>query len=858
MIKFLRPVLILNFILFTFPISAQIKIKELHGLTVPGTHQEFFGSSETRKIIDISSGWKAYLPDNDETGTEVSLPAAFSGTDEMIFEREIDTSKFDFNNSLVKLHIAKINYSANILINDEVIYKHPFGEIPASFELNKSLFLPNQKNKLKIRVSYNLDSESSIPVKQDYLMPENTAGIYSNVYISVEPLFKLGKQSTKFEFSSRYNRADVQSYVSVAVPETFDEKAEKESRYVIKFMLYNNLNEVIDSSKTRPIKLEAGKTIKSQLSFRISEPEFWSLAKPYQYLQKFSFYRNDTLIDEYSSKLILSDIKAKNGAVTVNGETVKIYAVKYYQKNAEHLQITNYEDLLNDLKIIKNAGFNTVIFTYVPEPVALQVCEETGLLCIIDLPLNSVPEFITSNDNFREKTTRYISQIITGFNSKILIGFGLGSGYLANSAKHIDFVQKNSALIKKKSGKLTYASFLGIPNDTIPGLDLTGIEIFSKSFEGFKSRIAQAEKILGKDKIILGPYTYPVYKGGTNGYKNSFSFEAQARNFENALDFVKNEDLKGIIFNSMFDYKLNFPSLATGFNKENICFTGILGEDRNTNRLSYNILKSKLRNGEKINIPIGTGSDDAPLFFIIVCVGISLLTALLINSKRKFREDASRALLRPYNFYADVRDQRILSGFHSNILLILITGSLSLLLTNFLFYLKTNILLDKLLISFGSVSFVEFIGRLSNDPVRAFIYFFILSLLFIVSISVFIKIASLFVKNRVLLSSVYYTVTWSFLPMLLMLPVEIALYKILSANEYNLYIYIVVGFFFFWLFQRLVKGIYVIFDIHPFRAYLFSILFIFFSWGFVFLYFQFTESSIYYIINAFKQFALMQ
>ncbi|NLT49866.1 MAG: hypothetical protein GXX85_02985 [Ignavibacteria bacterium] len=844
--------LILGFSVLT--VNGQILIKELSGISQKDVFRENTNTSSKRKIIELKSGWRAYLPEKPENKSSLSLPASFSGTEEIIFEREIDIKQFDFKKNTINLHISKISSSVNIQINDEIIFKHAFGEIPAEFELNENLFLKNKKNYIKLHVFFHSEKGASVPILKNYLLPEISGGVFDNVYLSVEPKFWIKNTVSNLRVNKNNNRTEIKTSIKAFFPETYDIN-KRSDVFTLSSALYNQSNQLIDSVKTILSHQEASASVLQS----INNPNLWSPEQPYSYIQKISLFKNDTLIDRKIETLPLVNQNSESSKLIFNEGKLNIYAVTYIQPLFKKGNSSAYKNFINDLKIIKNAGFNTVIFSHsLPSPEILMGCEQIGLYAIIELPFISIPSEIISSDDFSEKTGRYISQVISGLQSNVIIGYSIGTGFLPYSQEHLDFVKNSAKIIKNRSGKVTFASFAGIPESKIENLDFICLEIFSKSFEGQIDRINDAIIKFGAENIIIGPYTYPTFNGSTNGYKNNNSYESQARNIENALDFVIEKKLNGIIFNSMFDYKIHYSSLAAGYNPQNLCYTGILGIDRKTNRLSYNIIKSKLKNGEKFNIPIGTDPNDSPLFFLIVCLVISSLAAMLINSKRKFREDASRALLRPYNFYADVRDQRILSGFHSNFLLVLIVGSLSLLFTNLLFYLKNNLFLDKTIISLGSISFTNFIGGLSISPVKAFIYLFIILLLFILSITLFIKIASMFLKNRVLISSIYFMTTWSFLPILLLLPLELALYKILKAHEYNTYIYIFLALFFLWIFQRLIKGIYVILDIHPAKAYFFSIVFIFLSWGFVILYFQMSEASIYYVINAFKQFALMQ
>ena len=307
----------------------------------------------------------------------------------------------------------------------------------------------------------------------------------------------------------------------------------------------------------------------------------------------------------------------------------------------------------------------------------------------------------------------------------------------------------------------------------------------------------------------------------------------------------------------MFDYFGNFPSFYTGYDNNNTYKIGILGAERNRNRISFRVIKSKLMGEERVTIPIGNKKDDSPLFFILIALGLSVIMALLFNSYRKLREDATRALIRPYNFFADIRDQRIISGIHTTFLMFILVGSHGLLLTNILFYLRTNMLMEKIFISLGSPSFISYFSFLAWNPVYAFFTFTIFSLFLFLLFGVIIKIASLFVRNRVLFSSIYVIVIWSFLPLVLFLPVELILYRVLSADVINIYLYLFLGVYALWMIFRLLKGIHVIFDVRPGSVYLFSILFLIVSIGVVILILQLREYSIYHIKTAFEQYSLM-
>jgi beta-galactosidase len=312
--------------------------------------------------------------------------------------------------------------------------------------------------------------------------------------------------------------------------------------------------------------------------------------------------------------------------------------------------------------------------------------------------------------------------------------------------------------------------------------------------------------------------------------------------------------MAGYFINSMFDYRGDFASLTAGYNKDHLYKIGICSEDRGTDRLGYKVIYSKLHNDEKVTIPIGTKKDDAPMYFILYGLVLALFVGVLVNSGKKFREDSSRALLRPYNFYADIRDQRIMSGPHTTILAFILAAVGALLACNVLFYFRESIVFEKLLLAFGSTKLISVISYLAWHPLSSLIILTVVLIAVIMLLTVVVKIASFFVRTRVFYTSVYFSIIWSFLPLLLLIPVGIVLYRLLSADVANPYIYLGLAVFTVWIFYRLMKGIYVIFDVNAGSVYFYSIIFLLAVFGGILFYYQMKDSVIGYLRVVAKQY----
>ena len=146
------------------------------------------------------------------------------------------------------------------------------------------------------------------------------------------------------------------------------------------------------------------------------------------------------------------------------------------------------------------------------------------------------------------------------------------------------------------------------------------------------------------------------------------------------------------------------------------------------------------------------------------------------------------------------------------------------------------------------------ISYLAWNPVESLVWLFVLSIIVMILLTIIITASSFFVRTKVYLSSVFFTIVWAMLPIVLLIPVGIVLYRLLNANAGNIYVYIFLVVFVFWLLYRLLKGISVIFDVNPGGIYFYGLVSIFAVLLIYFLYYEVNNSVMQYLKLALKQF----
>jgi beta-galactosidase len=845
----------------TLPAFSQIVFKELPGYKFNNSDSLFLGLTQTRSVIPLDGRWQV-RPENKKaaSNTTVGVPSVFQGDADLIFEKRIPLSPSLIKNHQLTVVFLGLNYTADISLNKVIIHRHSGGSYPFKVNLPRDILTPDKDNLLMVELHYKLDSENTIPLEQRFLFPKDFGGIIGDVYIEVTPNVSITSSVIKDDYNPKTDRVSIKINARIENKESQEsnDSLEDENSFTFKVKLTTPDGSNSTDYAERKFQLPFNKEEIIQDEFELRSPAIWSPSNPAQYKISLEVWRDKELIDEKRQELGVYDLTISKKNIFLNKDTLQLNGVTFISSHPQFGPLATDEQMERDIKLIKQTGFNSVRFEKsVPNPYYIYLCGRYGLLAFVEIPLNSVPGQLTEDQNFITRSKNYLTNFIKAYEDyPAVAAIGVGGSYLPSLPAHIDFIQRLAGIIKKESGLKTYASFANPDLSEIENLDLYGIELFNNSIDRIDDQLKADQDRIGRAKVFISEATYVVNVGNTNGYVNNFSYEAQAKYFEDLLNYSDQNFLAGYFINSMFDYNGDFASLISGYNNENLYNIGIASEYRNTNRISYSVISSTLRNTEKVTIPIGSKKNDAPMSFILIGLLLALLIGILVNSGRKFREDSSRALMRPYNFFADVRDQRIISGYHSTILGLVISAVGALIIGNLLYFFRLNIIFEKMLLDLGSRKLMEVVSYLSWNPVQSFLWLMLAFIAFLIILIIIIKAASFFVRNKVYYENVFFTVIWSFLPLIILIPVGIILYRMLNAEVANFYIYLGLFLFVVWIIYRLIKGIYVIFDVNPGGIYFYSLLVIAVVIGGVLLFFQLKNSFFDYLQLTLEQYKI--
>ena len=810
------------------------------------TKQQLFElvPSTTRFIENLRRKWQ--LSTDDGTNWEkITLPYYLTKNNEILLKRNIRIDKSILNSSVWHLYFLGIDDEVEIYLNSQFVGRFFGSMTPFIVKLPPKLMV-SESNTLILKI---LPSDyGSRQIKEQNLFTKKmNTGVLREILLIGTPHVWISDLKYKLKFNSDFTKGYVNTTLKVSaglLEKTFG-KIQKDSLSSAKVSLSlesmirdKETGEVIAKSTVPQINIQSERTINSGLSMTVENPVLWTIPNPKLYQLIVRVLKENITIDEYRTDLGFREISTGSfegsPVLALNGNLFEFKGVDYIEDYYHTGQSISMERMEKDIKNIKTLGANVVRLKYVsPNPYFIKLCNKYGLFVLIELPLYDVPNSLIGTNEIKVRMKNITEKIINTYsNDPSVFGWGLYEGVYDNSKVIREFEKYIIPLFKKYSNLPIYKTSL-INSDSINlgNFDFILIrQIGTKNnFDYIKNKLHYIKTITSNKPIIFN-YGMLVQPDNHHGYSDPLSTEAQANYLFNLFYLTKTLKLAGSLIWSYNDYQLNNPLMMLNNENKFISTSGLLDRYRHQ-RLSFSTIQTLFNNEKDPLFYAGNYSEDSPVSFIIYGIVIILVFLLLVNRFKRFREYLFRSFFRPYNFYADIRDQRIISTVQTYILGLLIAFSFGLFIASLLYFYKSEIEVQFILLFvFPSSGLQDFVYSLIWMPQYfiPFIAIIFFSAIFIVSF--LIKLSSAFVQARILFNDSYTIAIWSAAPVLLLSIMGIILNRILLVYPGLMWIILPVAIvIFIWIVLRIFRAISVVFDIKAIKSYIigFSFLIVF-------------------------------
>ncbi|NES81856.1 MAG: DUF4981 domain-containing protein [Moorea sp. SIO2B7] len=368
-----------NFILLNGAWDFQFKESPLQ------VKQEFYNNDEDWDKIEVPSNWqlKGYgtpIYTNIKHPFPANPPYVPKDKNETGLYRRYFTLPPTWNDKQVFIHFDGVQSAFYLWINGKKVGYSQGSMTPAEFNLNS--YLKEEKNQVAVQVIR--WSDGSYLEDQDFW---RLSGIYRDVFLFATPQVAIRDFFAKSTLDSSSQNGvldlaiDVHNY-SLKVAEN----------YTVQVKVYENNNQLLFSQIVNVPNLIYPKTeIKLRLNKIIKQIKPWSAEQPNLY--KLTLSLIDTKgkeINVVSSKLGFRTIEIKNGQLLVNGIPVLIKGVNRHEFNPDNGRVITKEDMICDLKLLKQHNFNAVRTSHYPNvPLWYELCDEYGIYVMDEANIES-------------------------------------------------------------------------------------------------------------------------------------------------------------------------------------------------------------------------------------------------------------------------------------------------------------------------------------------------------------------------------------------------------------------------------------------------------------------------------------
>lgn len=785
------------------------------------------------QVISLSGVWQRST--KGESTFNLGLPFSEKNEGVYTYRQVVNLEQSQIKNYTWELQCLGVNYRAEIQINDQYLGNHSGGTIPFKIRCNDGV-LRAGANTIQITVDSKLNATSTIPLRREPYGAKSSGGIFREAFLVGHPHIWLNDFSTQTKFRNNYQEADVtiNALISSGALErlTGDSLGNKilggKANITVEAEIRDLAGQtVVARTESSQLELESNRNINSLLRLSVSNPRLWSTETPNLYSVVLRVKRNGQVLDESSTTIGLREVKRAimdgRPVFFVNGAPFDWKAIDYIEDVYPDNQTLSAEQLERDVQMMKTLGATVVRARHTSvHPYLTYLCDKYGLFLLLEIPVVNVPQAVLKTEIFQATAQNALNEIIASYDRHpSVMAYGLGDGVQENTPAAQKFFEKLSQVARGTSDKLLYRS---VPSTTkqfdTKTADFFCANINDGDFLKFQSEAKRLHDALPSIPLVVS-FGKVIQIDNHNGYSDPLSVEAQAKFVRDRIVFLQESKLAcGVIVWSFNDYETDRPILVKNDHSGRFDVTAGLVSRTREARLTYDVVKALFNQDKELVINAGIYHEDDPVIYTILSILFVITFFVLVRNNRRFRENVGRALLRPYNFYADIRDQRILSNVRTIILAFILAGTNALMLSSLLYHLRQSYGLEYFLTYLlPSDALHGLVNSVVWMPFVSTLFFTMMFMMLYLIVGMFVRLGSMFVRSRIYFSDSFIISVWAGLPVIFLLILTMGLYKLLDLGVgVSLAIAIIIGVQ-FWFLYRVLRGATVIYDISARKVY---------------------------------------
>lgn len=784
--------------------------------------------SPNRTIIDLSGTWECTA--DGKQRQPVANPSTQQVLEEITYRRQVRIDGSVLRRHTWHLHFLGVLDEVELRINGRSVDKYPGGLMPFTVRLPDRA-LTTGMNTIELRFTTPGNVTNAIErmvragqrqsiglVREAFLV--GTPHAWASEVV-VRPTVQQGRGQLKLRCS--LSGGDIATLASEVGSLGSTDRLSAQ----VEAFIYDRNDQLVARSTIGAAAVERSRTTTVEVLAYIDQPQLWSPRSPALYRAVIRVSVAGRIVDEVTKEVGFRTIAVGNGQrerqLFLNDSALFINAVEYVEDHPRLWRTMTARQMRQDIMLLKTLGVNAIRVRYgAPHPYFLQLCDEYGILAFLEIPAAEIPKSLLLHEETAARMRNLAQRMVAAYDHHAsVIAYGMSSGLQESIAETNSFHAQILQIVKHGGTKLTYKS---VPTSAIGDVSEGGFDVmFVRADTRESSNAMSAHLNLARSRVrsaaIIASFGSVVSPSNLNGFSDPLSGQAQALLIRDQYRASRAAGVAGICVWTFNDYHLERPTMLVDHYDAYVRTSGIVDEWRQP-RVAYTMLKSLINDEKEPLLQARDMATDTPFVFIVTGILLGLLIVALSNRSRRFREYALRSILRPYNFYADIRDQRILSTVQTTFLGVIISTSAGLVLATVLYVMRTSPTFEYLMhILFASDGVYEIIRAIAWRPGLAIFVCSSFVFLILVTVALLCRVGAMFVKSRIFLRDTLTIVVWSALPLVVLLPIGIALYQVLSTETMSLWIPVLLVSVSAWFMMRCLRATSVVFDVRPIFVY---------------------------------------
>lgn len=825
---------------------SQLNFFENGQATRKGADAALFPDTQTRIKIDLAGEWR-YSTDGKEWNN-VSVPSAYDGVHRVTFMRTFEIKDEWIDRYAFSLVSYGINYQGEIAVNGSFVGRHVGGYTSFVFPIPQNMLQVGGENAIKISVENQLNSTSTLPIHSGVAGCRTYGGIFRDIYLLATPKLLIERPRVVSTISPDGKSAAI----TVGCDVTDRGWDGQTAPLAVQFELYDKLTQALAlRSAPVPVTPARNRSVGITVKGTLANPKLWSPEVPDLYVLKCMIVRPQTggplVLDEADLDVGITDVRWADNHCYINNSLTLLKGVLWQEDHPSYGSAMTYSLIERDVALMKALGINLVRFLHPPHPYLLNLCDRYGILAMEEIPLDYVPGEILMREYYQDLAVSALKEMVNRDRNHVsVLAWGVGDELGTKSPSVCEYINTSRNIIHSLDGRPVYYASHRPDDRCFEYVDLVAAIAYETDAKGFREHLKQFQALAPSKPVIVARYGVSIEPLNRTGYSNPRSQEAQARMLMQCYDVMKELGIAGSVIWSFSDWRSDRPALTTHAADPYLQTMGLVSYEREK-RIAFDVVRTVF-SGEKVQaLPIGNYASGSPVIYVLSGLVILISLAFLYNSNRRFRDCVNRSLFRTYNFFADIRDQHVITYAHSIFLAVVMAVAWATIFSSVMSHYRENLFLDNMLSQFLSDGIKSLFVKLVWSPPGLILAMTVLILVKIALLTLLIQACSVMVRTHVYFYHTFSITVWSMLPFVFLIPLSMLTYRMMESELYVIPVFVFLALITLWVILRLLKGVSIIYDVAPWKVYAAGLLLVVILGCGFYGYFEYTQSASVYV-----------